>query len=68
MQKSILGYLSIPETVLDTGQVNYFSQSLSNIKIYKGLSRTLNQAVIEQRMIEQNIDVSFNIFLKSVLF
>tara|TARA_B100001996_G_scaffold342542_1_gene297229 strand:+ start:5118 stop:6344 length:1227 start_codon:yes stop_codon:yes gene_type:complete len=58
LQKSILGYLSIPETVLDTGQVNYFSQSLSNIKIYKGLSRTLNQAVIEQRMIEQNIDVS----------
>ncbi len=58
LKKSILGYLSIPKMVLDTGKVKYFSESLSNIKIYKGLSRTLNQAVIEQRMIEQNIDVS----------
>ena len=58
LKKSILGYLSIPKMVLDTGKVKYFSESLSNIKIYKGLSRTLNQAVIEQRMIEQNIDIS----------
>jgi ABC-2 type transport system permease protein len=32
--------------------------SLSNIKIYRNLSRTLNQVVIEQRMLDQNIDVS----------
>ena len=56
--KSIDGYMYIPASVQDSGQVNYFSLSLSNIKIYRNLSRTLNQVVIEQRMLDQNIDVA----------
>ena len=56
--KSIDGYLYIPSSVLDTGQVNYFGHSLSNIKIFSQLRRTLNQVVIEQRMLDQNIDIS----------
>ena len=51
------GYLFIPNSVLDTGQVNYYSKSLSNIKVYTNLRRTLNQLVIEQRMLNQNIDL-----------
>ncbi len=58
LSKSIDGYMYIPASVQDSGQVNYFSLSLSNIKIYRNLSRTLNQVVIEQRMIDQNIDVA----------
>ena len=58
LSKKIDGYMVIPSTVVDTGQVRYFSQSLSNIKIYTSLRRTLNQLVIEQRMIEQDIDIS----------
>ena len=54
----IEGYMVIPSTIIDTGQVRYFSQSLSNIKIYTSLRRILNQLVIEQRMLDQNIDIS----------
>ena len=56
--KSIDGYLYIPSSVLDTGQVNYFGHSLSNIKIFSQLRRTLNQVVIEQRMLDQDIDIT----------
>ena len=58
MSDFIKGYLVIPNTVLDTGQVRYFSESLSNIKVYTSLRRILNQLVIEQRMLEQNIDIA----------
>jgi len=58
LSKKIDGYMVIPGTVVDTGQVRYFSQSLSNIKIYTSLRRTLNQLVIEQRMLDQDIDIS----------
>ena len=58
LSKKIDGYMVIPSTVVDTGQVRYFSQSLSNIKIYTSLRRTLNQLVIEQRMLDQDIDIS----------
>ena len=58
LSKGIGGYIFIPSSVLDTGLVSYYSLSLSNIKIYSNLRRTLNQVVIEQRMLDQNIDVS----------
>jgi len=58
LSKQIDGYMVIPRTVVDSGQVRYFSQSLSNIKIYTSLRRTLNQLVIEQRMLDQDIDIS----------
>ena len=58
LDKGIDGYLVIPNSILDTGRVKYFSQSLSNIKIYNNLRRTLNQLVIEQRMLDQKIDIS----------
>jgi len=55
--KSLDGYLFIPSSILDTGAVHYFSHSLSNVKLYGQLRRTLNQVVIEERMISQNIDI-----------
>jgi len=58
LSKFIDGYLVIPSTVIDSGQVRYFSESLSNIKIYTSLRRILNQLVIEQRMLDQDIDIT----------
>ena len=58
LSKQLDGYMVVPSSVVDTGQVRYFSQSLSNIKIYTSLRRTLNQLVIQQRMLNQNIDIS----------
>ena len=58
ISKSIDGMILIPGSILDTGQVNYYSLSLSNIKLYANLRRTLNHVVIEQRMINQNINAS----------
>ena len=58
VSKSIDGFMVIPSSVMDTGEVEYYSLSLSNIKIYTQLRRILNQVVIEQRMIDQNIDMS----------
>ena len=58
LSKFIHGYIVIPSTVIDSGQVRYFSESLSNIKIYTSLRRILNQLVIEQRMLDQNIDIT----------
>ena len=58
LSKFIDGYLVIPSTVVDSGQVRYFSESLSNIKIYTSLRRILNQLVIEQRMLDQDIDIA----------
>ena len=40
ISKSIGGYIFIPNSVLDSGQVSYYSLSLSNIKIYSNLRRT----------------------------
>ena len=56
--KKITGYLDIPMGILDTAKAKYFSNSLSNIKIYTNLRRLLNKVVIEQRMINQKIDTS----------
>ena len=54
--KKFDGYLFIPKDVLTFGAVNYFSHSLSNIKLYNQLKWSLNQIVIEERMINNNID------------
>ena len=56
--KKFDGYLLIPNDILTSGIVRYFSHSLSNIKLYNQLRRSLNQIVIEERMINKNIDVT----------
>ncbi len=58
LSKKIEGYIYIPEKILESEEIKYFSKSLSDMKIYSNLRSLLNQVVIEQRMINQNIDVS----------
>lgn len=56
-KKRFDGYLFIPNDILDSGVVSYYSHSLSNIKLYNQLRRSLNQIVIEERMIDNDIDI-----------
>ena len=58
LNNEIDAYMYIPSSILDTGKVSYYSRSLSNIKIYTNLRRVLNQLVVEQRMLNQNIDLA----------
>ena len=58
LKKGIDGYMVVPNSVVDSSKVNYYSQSLSNLKIYTALRRTLSQLVIEQRMINEKIDIT----------
>jgi len=58
LNNGIDAYMNIPSSILDTGKVSYYSRSLSNIKIYSNLRRVLNQLVVEQRMLNQNIDLA----------
>lgn len=58
LSKKILGYIYLPDDMLESGEVRYYSKSLSDIKIYSNLKSTLNQIVIEQRMINRKIDIS----------
>ena len=58
LNNGIDAYMHIPSSILDTGKVSYYSRSLSNIKIYTNLRRVLNQLVVEQRMLNQNIDLA----------
>lgn len=58
LKKGIDGFMMVPNSVVDSGKVSYYSQSLSNLKIYTTLRRTLSQLVIEQRMLNEKIDIS----------
>ena len=58
LNNRIDAYMYIPSSILDTGKVRYYSRSLSNIKIYTNLRRVLNQLVVENRMLNQNIDLA----------
>ena len=57
LNNGIDAYMYINSSILDTGEVSYYSRSLSNIKIYTSLRRVLNQLVVEQRMLNQNLDL-----------
>ena len=57
LSKKIDAYMHIPTTILDSGRVSYYSRSLSNIKLYTNLRRMLSQLVVENRMLNQNIDL-----------
>ena len=57
----VMGYTKFKFYDDDTANlklVKSLEKEHDNIKIYTNLRRTLNQLVIEQRMIDQNIDVS----------
>ena len=58
LDKTIQGYLSVSPNILDSGQVEYYSLSLSNIRQYSNLKNALQNAVINHRLDRAGIDVS----------
>ena len=53
---SIEGYFFVPNTVYDSGQVEYRSENVGNIKLQERFSRAIEQVVMERRFAEQHID------------
>ena len=58
LDKTIQGYLSVSPNILDSGQVEYYSLSLSNIRLYSNLKNALQKTVINYRLDRAGIDLS----------
>ena len=58
LDKTIQGYLSVSPNILDSGQVEYYSLSLSNIRQYSNLKNALQNTVINHRLDRAGIDLS----------
>ena len=58
LDKTIQGYLAVSPNVLDSGRVEYYSLSLSNIRQYSNLKNALQNTVINHRLDRAGIDVS----------
>jgi len=58
LDKTIQGYLSVSPNILDSGQVEYYSLSLSNIRQYSNLKNALQNTVINHRLDRAGIDIS----------
>jgi ABC-2 type transport system permease protein len=54
----ISGYFYFPPTVFDSGKVEYRSENVSNIKIQERFSRTIEEVIVESRIIHQGLDPS----------
>ncbi len=54
--REIEGYLLVPATVYDSGQVEYRSENVSNIRVLERMSRTIEEVVVEKRLAEHGFD------------
>jgi ABC-2 type transport system permease protein len=52
----ISGYFYFPPTIFDSGKVEYRSENVSNIKIQERFSRTIEEVIVESRIIQQGLD------------
>jgi len=53
---SIEGYFFVPQSVYDSGKVEYRSENVGNIKLQERFSRAIEDVVMEKRFAEQHID------------
>lgn len=54
----IAGYFYFPPTIFDSGKVEYRSENVSNIKIQERFSRTIEEVIVESRILHQGLDPS----------
>jgi ABC-2 type transport system permease protein len=54
----ITGYFYFPVAIFDSGKVEYRSENVSNIKIQERFSRTIEEVIIESRILKQGLDPS----------
>lgn len=50
------GYFFIPATVYDSGKVEYRAENVGNIRVGERFSRTLEEVIVEKRLISQGLD------------
>jgi len=54
----ISGYFYFPSVIFDSGKVEYRSENVSNIKIQERFSRTIEEVIVESRILKQGLDPS----------
>ncbi len=54
--KEIEGYFYIPSTVYDSGKVEFRGENVSNIRIAERFSRTIEEVIVEKRLMSQGLD------------
>jgi len=54
----ITGYFYFPTVIFDSGKVEYRSENVSNIKIQERFSRTIEEVIVESRILKQGLDLS----------
>jgi len=54
--ENIEGYFYIPATVYDSGKVEYRAQNVGNIRIQERFSRTIEEIVVEKRLVSRGYD------------
>jgi ABC-2 type transport system permease protein len=54
----ITGYFYFPSSIFDSGKVEYRSENVSNIKIQERFSRTIEEVIVESRILKQGLDPS----------
>jgi ABC-2 type transport system permease protein len=54
--KEIEGYFYIPSTVYDSGKVEFRAENVSNIRIAERFSRTIEEVIVEKRLMSQGLD------------
>jgi ABC-2 type transport system permease protein len=50
------GYFSIPETVFDSGKVEYRTKNVGNFKVQERFSRAIEQVITEMRLSSRGLD------------
>jgi ABC-2 type transport system permease protein len=54
----ITGYFYFPSTAFDSGKVEYRSENVSNIKVQERFTRTIEEVIVESRILKQGLDPS----------
>jgi ABC-2 type transport system permease protein len=54
--KQIEGYFHIPATVYDSGKVDFRAENVGNIRISERFSRTMEEVIVEQRLVSRGFD------------
>jgi ABC-2 type transport system permease protein len=71
-QGSIEGYFFVPQSVYDSGRVEFLAENVGNIKLQERFSRAIEDVVMEKRFKDQNIAPSLmkklvaNVDIKSI--
>jgi ABC-2 type transport system permease protein len=54
--KQIDGYFYIPASVYDSGKVEFRAENVGNIRISERFSRTMEEVIVEQRLVSRGFD------------